>query len=318
MKEKERFIKALRKEEIVGRVPHFELVFFLTMEVLGKVHPTHRNYHQWNQMSEREKRLHIEDIAYCYIEIAKKYNHSAIFVQTWPLDIENAVNITKAIKEMSNDEYYVMLHGDGTFEIPSGENMMEYAAKFYEEPDEMHKIAQKRVDSMCNSIEQIMDKGGAIDGVAMCSDYCFNDNPFFNPSMFGEFVTPYLSNQIDKYRKMGLYTIKHTDGNIMPILDQMVECRPDALHSLDPQGGVDLKEVKKLCGDKVCLIGNVNCGLLQTGTDQEVIDDVRRSLEQGMDGYGYIFSTSNCVYTGLQLSRYELMNKIWFDEGIYK
>ncbi len=44
---------------------------------------------------------------------------------------------------------------------------------------------------------------------------------------------------------MGYYTIKHTDGNIMPILDQMVECGPDALHSLDPQGGAVLSEVKK-------------------------------------------------------------------------
>lgn len=48
----------------------------------------------------------------------------------------------------------------------------------------------------------------------------------------------------------------------MPILDQMVECGPDALHSLDPQGGVSLKKVKEMVGDKVALCGNVNCGLL--------------------------------------------------------
>ena len=52
----------------------------------------------------------------------------------------------------------------------------------------------------------------------------------------------------------------------MPILDMIVDCAPDAVHSLDPQGGVDLAEVKKLYGDKVCLIGNVNCGKMQTGT----------------------------------------------------
>ena len=34
---------------------------------------------------------------------------------------------------------------------------------------------------------------------------------------------------------MGFYVIKHTDGNIMPILDQLVERKPHALHSLDPQ-----------------------------------------------------------------------------------
>lgn len=60
-----------------------------------------------------------------------------------------------------------------------------------------------------------------------------------------EYITPYLKDILDTYRRMGYYTIKHTDGNIMPILDQMVECGPDALHSLDPQGGAVLSEVKK-------------------------------------------------------------------------
>jgi hypothetical protein len=31
---------------------------------------------------------------------------------------------------------------------------------------------------------------------------------------------------IQGYRELGFYTIKHTDGNIMPILDQLVEANP--------------------------------------------------------------------------------------------
>ena len=44
MTHRERFIRTLKCEKIGGRVPHFELVFFLTMEAIGKVHPAHRNY----------------------------------------------------------------------------------------------------------------------------------------------------------------------------------------------------------------------------------------------------------------------------------
>ena len=87
--------------------------------------------------------------------------------------------------------------------------------------------------------------------------------------MFGEFVAPYLERLIKAYRVLGFYSIKHTDGNIMPIIDQIVQCSPDALHSLDPQGGVSLAEVSEKYGDRICLIGNVNCGLLQTGTLDE-------------------------------------------------
>ncbi len=56
---------------------------------------------------------------------------------------------------------------------------------------------------------------------------------------------------------MGFFVIKHTDGNIMPIIDQLVEANPHAFHSLDPQAGVYIAEVGRLYGDKVCLIGNV-------------------------------------------------------------
>ena len=84
-----------------------------------------------------------------------------------------------------------------------------------------------------------------------------------------------------------------------------------------PQGGVDLAEMKKIAGEQVCLIGNVNCALLQTGSDAEVESDVRRALRDGMPGGGYVFGTSNCIYTGMELRRYEQMLSIWRAEGLY-
>ena len=36
-----------------------------------------------------------------------------------------------------------------------------------------------------------------------------------------------------------------------------------------------------------------------------------------MPGGGYIFSTSNCIYTGMRLARYELMLDVWRREGNY-
>ncbi|MDP3186202.1 MAG: uroporphyrinogen decarboxylase family protein, partial [Anaerolineales bacterium] len=68
----------------------------------------------------------------------------------------------------------------------------------------------------------------------------------------------------------------------------------------------------------VCLIGNVNYGTLDTGTDEEVVESARCALQHGMPGGGYIFSTSNCVYTGMRLERYELMLDVWRREGNYQ
>ncbi len=73
----------------------------------------------------------------------------------------------------------------------------------------------------------------------------------------------------------------------------------------------------RLVGGRVCLIGNVNCGLMDTGTDEEVAASTRYALKYGMPGGGHIFSTSNCIYTGMRLSRYEAILDIWRAEGNY-
>ena len=318
MTEKQRFAATLRREPVEGLVPTFELVFCLTMEAFGKIHPAHRKFAQWSQMSEKERQLHRIDVADVYIATAERYHHSAIFYHDMELGVEENIRILELIRERSNDEYFILMHGDPTLALPSGQNMVEESVMYYEEPEKIHSYVEGWMDYHIKNVETLVNAGNLLDGIGLCSDYCFNTSPFLSPSMFSEFVTPYLKRICDEYRSMGLYTIKHTDGNIMPIVDQIVQAGPDALHSLDPQGGVNLSEVKRLYGDKVALCGNVNCGLLQTGTNEEVAADVRRALRDGMEGgRGYIFCTSNCVYTGLDLNRYEMMMDIWQKEGKY-
>jgi len=299
-----------------GRVPHFELVFFLTMEAFGKVHPSHRGYGQWDQMEEKERQLHRNDMADVFIATAERFEHSAIFLHPNPGRVDECIRLVDLVREKSGDKFYLMLEGDATFSIPSGQNMSDFAARLAEEPQALKAEAGKLVDRALARAERLKKRGG-LDGFALCSDYCFNTGPFLSPRQFSEFVTPYLSRLIQGYRDMGFYTIKHTDGNIMPILDQLVQARPHALHSLDPQGGVDIAEVKRRYGDQVCLIGNVKCSALDTGADEEVVESARYALRHGTPGGGYVFSTSNCIYTGMKLARYELMLGVWRREGNY-
>ena len=318
MTHREQFIKTLKCEPIGGQVPTFELVFFLTMEAFGRVHPTHRYYDQWDQMSKKEKDLHIRDMADLYILTAQRYGHSAIFIHPNPGGFEGTQRLLEAIREKTGDEYYIMMHGDVTHGIPDGEHMVDFSVMMYEEPEKLNDQSQRWLDANLELARKLDDAGHLLDGFALCSDYCFNVNPFFSEDMFDELIVPYLKAVIDGYRRMGYYSIKHTDGNIMPIVKQIADCKPDAIHSLDPQGGVSIPAVREIVGNDICLIGNVNCGPLQTGTDEECQADVLRSLKQGMaTGRGYVFSTSNCAYTGLPLERYEMMIDLWRKYGNY-
>lgn len=313
MTPREQFIHALQRRPASGRPPHFELVFFLTMEAFGRVHPTHRHYAQWDQMSATEQRLHFHDIADLYIATAERYEHAAIFLHGFPAGGDDEfLRLIDTVRERSGDRYFLMAHGDATYGLPDGDHMMEFCARLAEEPEAMCDQAARRVDAALARGERFKRHGG-LDGWALCSDYCFNTGPFLSPAMFDRFVRPYLTRLVRGYRQQGWYVIKHTDGNIMPILDALLEGEPHALHSLDPQGGVDIAQLKATIGDKVCLIGNVNCGLLDMGSDEECAESARYALTHGAPGGGYIFSTSNCIYTGMRLERYELIHAIWRD-----
>jgi len=317
MTHREKMIRALERKPITGLVPHIELVFFLTMEAFGSPHISHRSFNQWDQMSETERNLYRNDHADQYIKICEKYDQSAAFFHPNPWTNDEIIRLMEIFREKTGDEYFTMLHGDATYSIPDGNSMYDFSYALIDTPEKVKDDAQKMVDS---ALEQALwlKQYGLLDGFALCSDYCLNTGPFLSPDQFGEFVYPYLKELIAGYREMGYYTIKHTDGNIMPILDYLVDANPHALHSIDPQAGVDIKEVKALVGDRVCLIGNVNCGLLQTGTDEEVIENCKYALKHGMPGYGYIYSTSNCIYTGMDLKRYELMLEVRKQYGIYE
>jgi uroporphyrinogen decarboxylase len=313
---RERFIAALELRPLSGRVPHFELVFYLTMEAFGKVHPLHRDYRQWLQMEESERQLHRRDMADLYIAIAERYEHSAIFVHPNPYTFEECARLVEIIRQKIGDRYFLMKHGDVTYSIPDGDTMTAFCRRLKHEPQQLKAEMDAAVAGQLGEAERWKQTGG-LDGFALCSDYCFNKGSFLSPQQFGEFVTPYLAQLIRGYRDLGFYTIKHTDGNIMPILDQLVEANPHALHSLDPQAGVDITEVKRRYGNRLCLIGNVNCGLLDSGSKEEVIESARYALLHGMPRGGYIFSTSNCVHTGMPLAKYELMLDVWRKEGNY-
>lgn len=62
---------------------------------------------------------------------------------------------------------------------------------------------------------------------------------------------------------------------------------------------------------KLALCGNVHCAAMQTGTEQDVIDSCLYALKHGKPGGGYIFTTSNIPFKGMELDRYLLVLDVW-------
>lgn len=317
MTPRDSFIAALEGQPPVGLVPHFELVFYLTMEAFGKVHPSHRDYRQWDQMTDNERRAQRRDVAQLLVDIARRFKHGAINIRhRIPGGVDETLQIVDLIREIAGDEFCIMLGGDTTYGIPPANRMSDWLAWVRDNRPAVKREAGAKVDKSLNMADKVARHGG-VDAFALCCDYCFDTGPFITPALFSEIVTPYLARLLGGYRDRGFLTIKHTEGNIMPILDQLVQANPHALHSLDPRGGIDIAQIKKLIGHRICLIGNVNCDLLAEGSEQELLDAVRYALRNGMPGGRYILSTSDGIYTGSHLARYERMLAVWGEEGKY-
>jgi len=92
--------------------------------------------------------------------------------------------------------------------------------------------------------------------------------------------------------------IKHTDGNIWPILNDLMEAGFDGLHPIQPQC-LDIKEVKDHLKGKACILGNIDCTyLLPFGSKEEVVETVKDTIRLAVPGGGYILSSSNSVHPG--------------------
>ncbi len=303
MTPKERFLCALNLG-IPDRVPTFELEFQLSEELCGKKFLTEEDM---RNDSPREQERKIAENAETLIEVYTRLEHDAICVQY--LNEAHQIETVKRLHELAGDRIAILAHGDGNFAIPDADGFEKMVVAMYEDPESLHAEACAMRDEAIRHDLTLLDAG--FDGFILCSDYCFNQGPFMSPKMFSEFVTPYLAKIIAEIRDHGGYAIKHTDGDIMPIIDQLVDCHPHALHSLDPMAGVDIAVVKQRYGDRVALCGNVHCAAMQTGTEAEVIASAEYCLTHAKPGGGYIFATSNIPFKGLPLERYLLVLDVW-------
>ena len=138
------------------------------------------------------------------------------------------------------------------------------------------------------------------------------------PKHFREFFLPGLKRAVDAAHRAGAYVVKHTDGNIMPILDMIVETGIDGQNPLEPAAGMSIAKVRELYGNRVCLVGNVDCGpLLCWGTTREVKRTVRQCLKDGARNGAFMLSSSNSITSGVNPANYRAMRDALRELGTY-
>ncbi|HEY3417187.1 MAG TPA: hypothetical protein VGM23_09915, partial [Armatimonadota bacterium] len=156
---RERMIAALEHRPIIGRVPHFELVFYLTMEAFGRFHPGQRYYENWQQMEPKERELHLQDIAEIYLLTAERFEHDAIYVLANAAGEEANARLVEIIRERSGDRYFLMVGCDATYGIPNGHDMEAFSLRLADEPEQMKADADAMVHRALDYVARWQARG---------------------------------------------------------------------------------------------------------------------------------------------------------------
>ena len=182
-----------------------------------------------------------------------------------------------------------------SFLIPSELRGLENLFMDYiENPAFAHKIIDMCVEYSIIEVRRAIKAGAEI--IMLRDDYAYKNGLMMSPAHFDEFILPGLSRIVRAIKEAGAFAVKHCDGNIWSILDKIVDTGVDAINPLEPVAGMEIEEVKKKYGEKVCIIGNIDCGdLLCHGNPEEVEAEVIRCIRAAAPGGGYILSSSNSI-----------------------
>ena len=204
----------------------------------------------------------------------------------------------------SLDDVMLIAGSAGVMAMPDAAGYMDFSVTMFEQPEKIDERAEQTFQHGIDEATKLIDSG--VQAVFTPSDIADNHGPFFNPEQMQRFILPYLRKWAERIRDLGAYAILHTDGNIMPHLQEIADSGIHALQAIDPTAGMDIREVRKV-GDTICLCGNIDCGLLLTGTADQVYDQTAGLLRDLSGNGGFVLGASNAVQTDVPAENYSAM-----------
>jgi uroporphyrinogen decarboxylase len=164
-----------------------------------------------------------------------------------------------------------------------------FSVALYENVAFIEAVLDRYVDWVVVVAERACQMG--FDCFVTTDDMAFNTAPFFSPKVFRELVMP-------RYRrlreKVTLPWIIHSDGNLRPFLEDLLSLGIAGMHP-NEKGAMDIQDMKRDYGQRVCLLGNVDLNILGLGTPNDVDREVRDLIRDVGPGGGYIVTSGNSL-----------------------
>jgi hypothetical protein len=128
-------------------------------------------------------------------------------------------------------------------------------------------------------------------------DIAYHSGPMLSPAWMRRNYFPRLKRVIDAVHARGLEAMFHSDGNLNPIMDDLVAAGIDCLNPIEVAAGMDLADLHRRYPRLVYAGGIDVSRLLPFGTPREVRDAVARAIDdtEGQILVGSSTEILNCV-----------------------
>ncbi len=153
--------------------------------------------------------------------------------------------------------------------------------------------------------------GMGIDIFVSTDDLAWKQGPMISPALFRELVLP-------RFRRVAQQVTKpwiiHSDGNITLLIDDLLSLGLAGLHPFEPEA-MDIREMKRQWGNRVCLIGNVSLVTLGRGTPAQVEAETQGLIRDLGPAGGYMLSSANSIASYVPVENVKAMARVVERQG---
>jgi hypothetical protein len=125
-------------------------------------------------------------------------------------------------------------------------------------------------------------------------DIAYKDKLMFSPALLRRTFIPMLAVMCKALNQAGIKVIFHSDGYLMPIIDDLIEAGVSGINPIEPIAGMDLAVLKRCYHGRLIMVGGVDCSqLLPLGSVQDVERATIQALRTAGPGGGYFIGSSS-------------------------
>lgn len=148
-------------------------------------------------------------------------------------------------------------------------------------------------------------------------DLAYTSGPMIHPKYYRQWLFPWYRKMKAICEQHDLPFLLHSDGRLWALMDDFIAIGFNGLHPIEPKA-MDIGEVKKRYGKRICLIGNVDLDYpLARGTPEEVEEAVRELIRVAAPGGGFCLGSSNTITAYVPLENYLAMLEACRKYGVY-